>query len=61
MGGNPRMTLDGQKQFARAFYGAFPDLSHTVEDSIASGDKVVVRFTLRGTHTGEFMGIPGHG
>jgi len=55
------MTLDGQKQFARAFYGAFPDLSHTVEDSIASGDKVVVRFTLRGTHTGEFMGIPGHG
>jgi predicted ester cyclase len=29
-----------------------------VEDLIAEGDKVVVRGTLRGTHQGDFMGIP---
>ncbi len=28
------------------------------EDMIAEGDKVVVRFTLHGTHKGDFMGVP---
>ncbi len=58
IGGNPPMNLAAHKQFAGAFYSAFPDLNHTIDDTIADGDKVVVRFTLRGTHTGNFMGIP---
>ena len=29
-----------------------------LEDMIAEGDKVAVRFTLRGTHGGDLMGIP---
>lgn len=37
---------------------AFPDLQMTVEDLVADGDRVVHRFTLRGTHAGPFMGIP---
>jgi predicted ester cyclase len=37
---------------------AFPDLSWNIEDMIAEGDKVVQHVTLRGTHQGEFMGIP---
>lgn len=36
---------------------AFPDLYYAVEDMIAEGDKVVVRFTGRGTHQGEFRGV----
>ena len=40
------------------FYAAFPDLHHTVEDQVADGDTVVTRMTLRGTHQGEFQGIP---
>ena len=36
---------------------AFPDSHHTIEDLIAEGDKVVTRFTWRGTHRGEFMGV----
>src|SRR5215217_7640547 len=37
---------------------AFPDLHAIVEDEIAEGDRVVQRLTLRGTHEGEFIGVP---
>ena len=37
---------------------AFPDMRETCEDLIAEGDKVVGRFTIRGTHSGGFMGVP---
>jgi steroid delta-isomerase-like uncharacterized protein len=37
---------------------AFPDLHLTIEDMIAAGDKVVTRWTARGTHRGEFRGTP---
>jgi hypothetical protein len=33
----------------------------TIEDQIAERDNVVTRFTLRGTHQGEFMGVPATG
>lgn len=45
-------------EFASMFYDALPDYKHTIEDVISEGDKVVVRCTNRGTHTGELMGIP---
>jgi steroid delta-isomerase-like uncharacterized protein len=48
----------GIKQYLKRFYAVMPDLSITVEDLIAEGDKVVIRWTMRGTHTGEFMGSP---
>src|SRR5215212_6148451 len=44
------------KQFVSTFFEAFPDLNVTVEDEIAEGD-VVTRWTIRGTHQGELMGI----
>jgi steroid delta-isomerase-like uncharacterized protein len=37
------------------------DVSMTVEDVIAEGDKVVVRLTAHGRHDGEFMGMPASG
>ncbi len=40
---------------------AFNDLSRTVEDLVAEGDRVVLRITARGTHTGLFQGKPGTG
>lgn len=51
------MKYEEYRQFIRSVYVAFPDLSHTIEDLIAEGDKVVVRFTDRATHKGDFMGI----
>ena len=44
------------KGFAEA-KAAFTNEKHTIEDVVAEGDKVVARFTLRATHTGEYMSI----
>lgn len=57
IGSIPPMTLADHDGFGRAFYGGFPDLRHRIEETIVNGDTVVVRFTLTGTHRGEFMGI----
>ena len=43
------------------FRKAFPDLTCTVEDQVAEGDKVVSRWTVRGTHQGEFFGVAASG
>jgi len=43
------------------FRNAFPDLSCTVEVQVAEGDKVVSRWTVRGTHRGDFFGVAGTG
>jgi len=48
---------EGFKQFLMQFHIAFPDVEATFEDFIAEDDKVVVRWTLRGTHQGELLGI----
>jgi steroid delta-isomerase-like uncharacterized protein len=42
----------------QSMFDAFPDFEMIVEDTIVEGDKVVIRVTARGTHRGEFMGIP---
>jgi steroid delta-isomerase-like uncharacterized protein len=46
------------QQFAAGFVAAFPDSRHEVHDQIADDDNVVSRYTFRGRHTGELMGIP---
>jgi steroid delta-isomerase-like uncharacterized protein len=40
---------------------AFPDLEAEIDDVVAAGDRVAVRLTFRGTHAGEFLGIPATG
>jgi steroid delta-isomerase-like uncharacterized protein len=39
----------------------FPDVEIRAEDYVAEGDKVAKRWVLRGTHTGEYLGIPATG
>ncbi len=50
--------LEGEKQVVTQFRTAFPDLQTTNDDLIAEGDTVVLRWSGRGTHQGEFAGIP---
>lgn len=61
IGSNPSMDLAGHSGFGAAFYQGFPDIYHTIDDVIGEDDRAAVRFTLRGTHTGDFMGIPATG
>jgi predicted ester cyclase len=57
--GNPEATdRAGFKEFVGLLYTAFPDLHHQVEDQIAENDRVATRVTARGTHRGDFQGIP---
>ena len=49
-------SLAEYKQSMAKFHAAFPDLHFTVEDIIAERDRVVVRWTLRATHLGEYQG-----
>jgi ketosteroid isomerase-like protein len=37
---------------------AFHGLHVTIDDIMADGNKVTARFTARGIHNGEFMGVP---
>ncbi|WP_375540976.1 ester cyclase [Paenibacillus tyrfis] len=49
-------SKEGLKQFAGKILEAFPDKRYTVEEMIAQGEKVLVRMTVKGTHTGTFFG-----
>ena len=49
------------KQVVKSYFNGFPDFKSTIEDMLAEGDKVAVRWTSRGTHRGEFVGIASMG
>ncbi len=50
--------IEGFKQLFGMMLGAFPDLHAIIHDQIAEGDKVVTRKTFKGTHKGDYMGVP---
>lgn len=53
----PTRGPEGYRQFVGMYQAAFEDGMVTIDDVIAEGDLVVTRWTGRGTHTGELMGI----
>jgi predicted ester cyclase len=46
---------EGVEKFISEFLRSFPDLQHTLEEMIAEGDQVAVRFRARGTHSGTWL------
>ena len=54
-------SLEQLKASAAAVFAAFPDLALTADDVIVEGDMAVKRWTVHGTHTGDWMGIPATG
>lgn len=51
------VTAENAAQLLQPFYKAFPDLTHSIEDIFAEGDKVVARILIQATHKAELMGI----
>ena len=57
-GGHDLRGPSGFKPFHAAFLSAFADLHLTIEDLIEENDRVVIRWTATGTHTGDSLGFP---
>jgi len=53
--------IEAIKETMSGYLNAFPDLTMTVQDQIAEGDKVFTRWVAEGTHQGELMGVPPSG
>lgn len=57
----PQRGREAWRQGFEMMRRAFPDLRGHIEDIVADQDKVAVRVRFRGTHSGEFLGIPATG
>jgi len=56
---NPKaLTRDEEAGFVKLLWAAFPDIRWDIAEMIASGDSVMARFMVRGTHEGEYQGLP---
>jgi steroid delta-isomerase-like uncharacterized protein len=59
--GEAAKGLEALRQRSAVLRGAFPDLNSDLHLLIAEGDLVSGLQTMRGTHSGDFMGIPATG
>src|SRR5207249_7586090 len=56
--GGPAIGPEAYKYYVLAVFKGFPDFRITVEDIFGENEKIVVAWTLSGTHDGEFRGVP---
>jgi steroid delta-isomerase-like uncharacterized protein len=54
----PIVGREGVKDLMMKLRAGLPDLKITIEEMFGEGDTLLVRYTARGTHLGDFMGIP---
>lgn len=52
---------DAWRQGAEVMKRAFPDIRAHIHDIFAAQDRVAVRLTFSGAHSGEFLGLPATG
>ena len=57
----PSHGIEPLKSVLGAFFSAFPDIVFAIEDLLAEGDKVVLRWSAQGTHLGTWRGFPPSG
>ena len=50
--------IDGIKQIIALYHAVFPDLTLTSDDIVVEGDRVVLRWSATGTHSGDQLGMP---
>jgi steroid delta-isomerase-like uncharacterized protein len=59
---NPKsLSREESQEFVKGFFRAFPDLNFSIEELFAVEDRVIVRYILRGTHKGDWNGLPATG
>lgn len=61
---NPLMKDVGREEYKEAFRmlrQAFPDAQWTLQDLLSDGDRVIGRWSFRGTHEGSFFNLPPSG
>jgi steroid delta-isomerase-like uncharacterized protein len=56
-----RPGREGHTQILQLWRTALPDLTLTVDDVFAASDRAALRWTARGTHRADLMGIPATG
>ena len=52
------LGIDGAREYYTTFLNGFSDISFTIKDVFGQGDKIVKYWNFKGTHTGDFFGIP---
>lgn len=57
----PLRGVPGYLQILTIMRGAFSDIQWSIDRIVVEGDTVAARFELRGTHDGEFLGVPATG
>jgi steroid delta-isomerase-like uncharacterized protein len=55
------MDKTAVRSFYEGIFAAFPDTKLVFHDAIWTDDSVAIRFTMTGTHQGDFMGVPATG
>jgi steroid delta-isomerase-like uncharacterized protein len=53
-----KLTREEEASFTKQVWSAFPDIKWNIEEMIASGNSVMVRWTVTATHEGEYLGLP---
>jgi steroid delta-isomerase-like uncharacterized protein len=55
------LSREEYQGFVKGFFKAFPDLNFSIEELYTVGDRVIARLILRGTHKGDWRGVPATG
>src|SRR3954451_7018591 len=59
--GQPDLDKEAFVQFCAGWFASFPDLTHNIQETVSEDSRVVLRLIVRGTHEGQFMGLPATG
>jgi len=57
-GGGVQRGPDSMKEWSTTIHTAFPDINYHLDALYAEGEKVAARYSVTGTHTGDFRGMP---
>ena len=55
------VVIEAVKNFYLNYFLGFSDVEFTIVDAFGQGDKIVKYWNFKGTHTGDFFGIPASG